>query len=63
MANPFLGTTSMYNAPSTVTDHTGDESWFPSTNLHVAGFLLLALVVLTAMQISGFRAMVGIGRS
>jgi hypothetical protein len=61
MANPFLGQSSTHS-PSAVTDHYGDDSWFDSAHLHVAGMLLFALVVLTAMQMSGFRAMVGIGR-
>lgn len=62
MANPFLGQTSMHS-PSPVTDPYGDDQWYEGTPMHVAGLLLFALVVLTAMQISGFRAMVGIGRS
>lgn len=62
MANPFLGPSSTHT-PSSISDPMGDDTWFDSCNLHVAGLLLLALVVLTAMQISGFRAMIGVGRS
>lgn len=61
MANPFLGE-SNFSTPSAVNDHRGDEMFFPTTAFHVAGLLLIALLIVTVMKVSGFRAMVGLGR-
>jgi hypothetical protein len=60
MANPFLGTMPI-NTPSQITDPIGD-GFLTMTPYHVAVLLFLALVLITAMKLAGFRAMVGIGR-
>ena len=62
MANPFLGEQSLHT-PSHINDPVGDDSWIPSTPYHIAGLLVFALVILVLLKQSGFRAMVGIGRS
>lgn len=61
MANPYLGYTNLAS-PNAVTDHVGDETYYPTTYWHVVGMLVMALLILTALKVSGFRAMVGIGR-
>jgi hypothetical protein len=63
MSNPFLGYNTMHS-PSAVTDHYGDDEggWYSGTPWHLAGLMLAAVIVITAMHMAGFRAMVGVGR-
>lgn len=60
MANPFLGEQSTH-VPSQHTDPYGHDRAY-ACHRHVAGFLVLALGLIIALQMTGFRAMVGIGR-
>ena len=61
MANPFLGG-NVQSAPSSITDVHGDTTVYDTCAWNVAGLLLVALLVIVALKLSGFRAMVGIGR-
>ena len=61
MANPFLGNINL-STPDHISDSYGDDTWYDSSPYHVAALLLVALLILTVMKVSGFRAMVGIGR-
>lgn len=63
MPNPFLsGDSGLGGIPDHIEDTYGDSTWYDSSPYHVAAMLLFALMILTIMKVSGFRAMVGIGR-
>lgn len=59
MANPLIDTEDYIFGAAT--DHYGDH-YAPNCNVHVAGMILLAGAFIVALKVSGFRAMVGVGR-
>ena len=61
MANPYVGYDDSRGYEGAMTDHYGD-SYYKDCVPSVAGLLLGSVLFLTFLKMTGFRAMIGIGR-
>lgn len=62
MANPYVGYDDTRGYEGAMTDHYGDD-YYKDIIPQVAMILLGSALFLTFLQMTGFRAMIGIGRS